>query len=207
MSFTPAIPLSTQTLGQTRQSVVNNFAILRSTLATDHIDVNSSGNGKHKWARFPAQSSGIPATAANELMLVTKTTNLYLRLNNSSNDIQLAIGNITGSDLTRFGTNTNYTGSNNGGWSFLPGGLMLQYGKKSSSNNPGTTTVTFPVSFGSSANVFCAQVTGIAGSFSSSSDITAAVQSINGSGASMLVGTSSSGNVTDFYWIAIGLKP
>lgn len=206
MSFTPNIPASGQTLGQTRQAILDNFAILRSTLSTDHIDVNTSGNGKHKWARFPAQST-IPATIANEIMLVNKNSNLFLRQANSSNDIQLAFGNLSGTDLTRFGTFTNIGAGNTAGWVSLPGGLMLQYGTRATSSNPGTTTITFPVSFNSSANVYSVSVTAIASSFGANDDLTAAVRSINGSGASMLVGTSSSGNVSAFYWMAIGLKP
>lgn len=207
MSFTPNIPLATQSLGQTRQSIVDNQAILRSTIAVDHVDVNASGNGKHKWARFPSQSSGIPATIASEIMLVAKSTNLFIRQGNSSNDVQLAFGNLSLAETALLGTNTAYSGTNVGGWTFLPGGLMLQYGTRPSSNNPGTTTITFPISFGSSANVYSVQVTAFASAFGATDDLTAAVRSISGSGNSMLIGTSSSGNVTDFYWVAIGKKP
>src|ERR1044072_9370220 len=138
--YTKDIPTTGQKLGNTRAPINSNFQAISEALAVDHFDFNLSDVGKHKWVRLPSQSSGIPATAANELMLVAKSNNLFLRQQNTSTDIQIAMGNVTGTDLTRIGSSSNYIGAITGGWTFLPGGLILNYGFKTAPGTPGSIT-------------------------------------------------------------------
>lgn len=99
MTFTPNIPASGQSLGNSRLQVLNNFAILRSTIATDHVDVNASGNGKHKFVHLPVQTSPVPppTTAALEGALYTKdvgsgVTQLFYRRESNGAEIQITNG-------------------------------------------------------------------------------------------------------------------
>lgn len=87
MTFTPNIPAVGQSLGNSRPQVLNNFAVLRSTIAENHFDVNDADAGKHGTAIFPEVGNpsfpNPPTTAANEGALYTKdsggTTQLFWR--------------------------------------------------------------------------------------------------------------------------------
>lgn len=154
MSFTPNIPLATQSLGQTRQSIVDNMAILRSTIAVDHVDVNASPNGYHTVVHFENQS-GNPATVAGVAELFTKTNNgtEQLFLKNGLGNVQQLTTYVSTASNARFGTNTNYQASGGGnasitgGWTYLPGGLVVNYGRATTLNPGGSITVKFAVTF------------------------------------------------------------
>lgn len=85
MSFTPNIPASGQTLGSSRQQVLNNFAALRSTISQgsgnpapgqtpNHIDVNNAGAGKHIFVQMPVQIPGpLNLPLSGEGGLITQT--------------------------------------------------------------------------------------------------------------------------------------
>ena len=92
MSFTPNVPSSGQSLGNSRSQILNNFAILRSTIAVDHVDVNDSGNGKHKFCHLKTQGAA-PTTDANEGAIYTKTSGsnavLFYRVTSNGQEIQL----------------------------------------------------------------------------------------------------------------------
>lgn len=80
MSFTPNIPVSGQTLGNSRTQVLNNFASLRSTISNatqpNHIDVNDAGAGKHIFVQMPVRTEGAANLPdANEGGLITETVN------------------------------------------------------------------------------------------------------------------------------------
>jgi hypothetical protein len=80
MSFTPSIPTSGQTLGNSRSQVLNNFASLRTTISNvtqpNHIDVNDVGAGKHIFVEMPVQTPGAANLPdASEGGLITRTVN------------------------------------------------------------------------------------------------------------------------------------
>ena len=188
MSFTPNIPASGQSLGQTRQAILNNFAILRSTIAVDHVDVNASGNGKHKYVHLTDQSASIPTTAANELVffnkLVSGTARLFLRQPSSGTQIQMSGINPL---------------SSTNGYTFLPGGILLQWGSQAKTGNQ--TPVTFPIQFDAIYSITISTQT-----TSSTADLTAGVRNGTVTTSGFSINCSSSGNVTAFYWMAIGTK-
>lgn len=67
------LPNSGQTLGQTRQSVRNNFEAIQKTQDIDHVAFNSTNQGKHKYVRLPTGiTNNSPATAAGEMALFQK---------------------------------------------------------------------------------------------------------------------------------------
>jgi len=123
----------------------------------DHFSFDENNGGLHRQVRLPLRG-GSPGTippglVAGEGTLYTKTvtstgvlteTGLFYTPDNSTDQYQLT-RTIT-ADIAEFGTNTNYSGTLNGGWTFLPGGLVLQYGLAVSSgtSNP-NTIVTLPI--------------------------------------------------------------
>lgn len=199
MSYTTGMPTSGQSLGQTQQLVQNNFNKISNFVSTDHIGFDLTNEGKHKYVRLPKQTSSIPTTAANEIMLyngdVFGNSSLFLRQQNGTQDIFLAYGDMDAADLARFSNNTNYTGTQSGGWTFMGGGLLLQYGLKTSAGSSGS--VTFPKAF--AGTPFCIQVSLKRNSGNQSVSVDSS-QSTPTTTFNYL--SSSSGS--DLYWIAIG---
>lgn len=82
MSFTPNMPQSGQTLGQTRRPFVNNFFTLRSSQSAspygvgDHKDVNNGQYppGRHQWVRMPDVGADFPAAVASMFSLYVRDT-------------------------------------------------------------------------------------------------------------------------------------
>jgi len=107
------VPKAGQTLGNTRVDINQNFSVIGSTFAVDHVGYNDIGQGKHNKVTMPVQSAD-PVTAASELALYSKTVSgvpaLVLR--------QQSSGAIT--DFTTAGKTT-------AGWTRLPSGILLKW--------------------------------------------------------------------------------
>ena len=158
MTYTPNIPAASgDTLGGTRDRIRTNFQQISDVEEINHIAFNQTGKGKHKFLQMPETGFEFdnnvtpPTTSSSEVGFYAKKganpaqTNLFFRGESNGFEYQLtkAISASTGT----FSTNTAYVANHTGGWTFLPGGLLLQYGLRSS---PGTSgTITFPISFNS----------------------------------------------------------
>lgn len=164
MSYNNNVPQSGQTLGNTRIPINTNFFVIDRAFKVNHVAFSTSDEGKHKFLQMPEQGSA-PSTAINEGGLYTKVgtnpaeTNLFFRAENSGGGggFEYQLTHVINVSTARFGNNTNYVvgpPSINGGWTFLPGGLILQYGKLTFVSQNGT--VTFPIAFNSAP--FCVQV-------------------------------------------------
>jgi hypothetical protein len=139
MTFNPATPASGQSLGSSRPQVNTNFNSLRTTISNsvqpNHIDVNSTGAGKHVFVQMPVQT---PAAAnlpsASEGGLITQTVSgkseLFYARDNTATYTQLTKGNPTISAS---------------GSSYLPGGLIIQWGTGTASS--AGTINNFPIAF------------------------------------------------------------
>lgn len=149
MTFTPNMPVSGQTLGDTRDLVNGNFAAINNTISVNHVAMNSSGAGKHKFVEMPNQATIPVGLAASEGTVYCKAANgasqLFFTPGTSGNEYQLTRTNAA--NFAKFATNTAYVANHTGGWTFLPGGLLFQYGLRSSPGSSGA--ITFPVAFGS----------------------------------------------------------
>jgi hypothetical protein len=135
MSFTPNIPASGQSLGSSRTQVLNNFSVLRSTIAANHVDVNSMGAGKHNFSEYVAQAQS-PATANTEVALYCRVAGgvaqLFLQKENQ-------IAGATDIAMTRADAGVQI---GDAGWTFLPGGFIMQWGSTGVVNGAFTTTFT-----------------------------------------------------------------
>lgn len=136
-TFTPDMPFTGQTLGNSRQQVLDNFASLRETISQgsgnpgvgdkpNHIDVNDSGAGKHIFVEMPVQTIGAAnLPSVNEGGLITLTTN-------GSSELYYARDAVTtGGNTGRFqmtGPFVLNAGVPNGSV-VLFGGLILKWGK------------------------------------------------------------------------------
>lgn len=154
-TYTRDMPLPKQSLGITQPLVNTNFQTIYDVFAINHYKYDETNFGKHRYIELPVQASIPAGLINNEGTIYTKTANsarqLFYTPDNSGNEYQLT-RTISG-NYTRFGTNTNYqasSGSNasvTGGWSFLPGGLIIQYGGATTLTPGGTKTIILATAF------------------------------------------------------------
>lgn len=179
-------------------------------LAVNHFGFSVANGGKHQLAEFPAQVA-LPAGLVNgEGTLYAKTTSpgSQTQLFYSPDDTgdEYILTRTRTNQFATFGTNTNFSGTIFGGWSFLPGqttGMILQYGKATTSGTGDPNcTVTLPVSYNSAPFSINLTVVDTSGSRffievfdSSTTQFRATVRNENGNPVS---GRS-------FYWQAIGV--
>jgi len=128
------IPKPTDFLSDSQQQLLNNFAQLDVTMAVNHYNFsdNTIKNGKHKFVELVAQS--LPTTLSGEGSLYSNTagqTQLFYTSDAGAQAYQMT--RAIDASISLFATNTNYpqvppVADQFGGWTFLPGGLLLQYG-------------------------------------------------------------------------------
>lgn len=127
MSFTNNVPLSGQSLGGTRNPINTNFQVLDTTFSVNHVGYNDSGAGKHNFVNMPEQASA-PSGASNQGTLYAKDDGTRTALYWIQESGQGAEVKMTGV--------TPVAGTN--GYTFLPGGLLLQWGVVVSPGASGT---------------------------------------------------------------------
>lgn len=157
MTYT-LLPNSGQSLGQTRAAIRTNFQLIQTAQDTNHVALGVAGQGKHKFLQMPEQGSA-PTTAVNEGGFYSKAganpieTNLFFRAENDGYEYQLTKSISASTAL--FSTNAAYGVAPAGtiiigGWTFLPGGIIMQYGLVTglvASSTPSSRTIPFPVNF------------------------------------------------------------
>ena len=150
--------------------------------------------------------AGVPSTAASEIGVYAKDVSniaqLFAKGEATGSEYQLtSMASGADSTITRFGTNLLYDAAPQnqyGGWTFLPGGLLLMYG--TSNIPPASQTVRFPKSF--SAVPYSIQLTMQSGATSTTS--TFYVENIAQANNEMYIYNTSS-NTRLLNWMAIGL--
>lgn len=206
MTFTDNVPQSGQTLGNTQVPINNNFAAIKTAQSVNHVVYNDPNEGKHKFLQMPEQVSA-PTTAANEAGFYAKVgtnpaeSNLFFRGEGSGFEYQLtkSIAASTGN----FGNNSAYGAppagfTQTGGWTFLPGGLLLQYGFYGKTGALGSTgTIQFPVTF---STAVYSVTDGLNRTSSGDQSVTINVVSV-----SNFTFKSSSSGSDGIYWQAIGI--
>lgn len=179
MTYTNNIPQSTDDPTASQPLILANFQAIATVVNKNHVDFNDSDEGKHKFLQMPEQSSA-PTTAANEGGLYTKESNsiteLYFRRESDGTEIQLTDGDPS-------------TGAS--GYTFLPGGLLLQWGTGSGSTLG--TSVSFSTSFSTVYQAVGSVIT-------TTSNQAVSISSVSNSGFT----AKTNGNTTISYF-AIGL--
>lgn len=161
LTFLPNIPQAPDFLSNSQLDLLNNNQALDGIFSKNHYaySLGTSDQGKHKFIEMPLLAV-IPTIAASEGGLYTKTaisvtpsteTDLFYTPDASTNEYQMT--RTVTAKFANFGTNLAYGTppagfTQTGGWTFLPGGLLMQYGfygKTGATNTVGT--VQFPVTF------------------------------------------------------------
>lgn len=180
-------PEPTDFLSQSAADIQGNFSVANTIMAIDHypFDNLSTSKGFHKQIRLP-ELGAAPATGTNIGAVYTKEaqaiTNLFFKQEGGT-EIQLT--NVAPSNAAN-------------GYTFLPGGLLIQW-NQSTINLGGNTTINFPITF--SAACYSVVVTPIRNA--SNVDIVYVVSQAAGS---FVVRNTSGSAITQCNWIAIGPK-
>lgn len=138
------IPLPGQSLLQTRDQVNANFTDTNRAFKVNHVEINISGEGKHKFLQMPEQVAPFPTTDANEAALycavgaTSGVSELVFRRESSPG----IIGTIPFTEHSPASPSMN-----SAGWTYLPSGIMMQWGVITILNQAGNTVVTFPRPF------------------------------------------------------------
>lgn len=185
MTFNPSIPASTDLISQSQSQIQTNFSQSNTAFGIDHTAFDVVSNqGKHKKSTYVEQGAD-PATAANELAIYSKdlgaVSTLYLRKESNGTVIQMSARDpvIAAS-----------------GCSFLPGGILIQWGTYSLAAGTLTTPVAFAVTFPTA--VYSLTITGdITNNKSMPSYSTLTTSGFNGN-------KTDTGFATNYTYIAIG---
>lgn len=203
MTYSPRPNASGDSLVSSRDPIRTNFTVLQSRFDENHVDLDGgAGGGKHSFLQMPDQGTA-PAVVANEAgfysAAVGGVSQLHFRGENTGSSYQLTTGTSgVDGDIATFGTNTGYAANHIGGWSFLPGGLIIQYGARTNSALLGEITFprTFPTAY------FSITIT-------MSRNASTSTQTITVDNAVAIVTNefsyrSSSDTTSPIYWVAIG---
>jgi len=147
MALNINIPQANQTLSITQPLILNNFNAINTAFAVDHVNFNDAGQGKHNKITFPVQVLPI-VIAVGDLALYSlynaTTTKNELNVYKANNAVYVNVP-FTASILSNSAPI-----QNGAGWSYLPSGLIIQWGKVSAGINGNlaiSTTFNFPITF------------------------------------------------------------
>ncbi len=187
MPYDPTIPAPTDLLSDSQSDIQQNFNLANEFFGTDHVNfVAASNNGKHNHSTYPEQGADANtldnenAIYAKEVGGVGGNTRLFLRQETNGTIIQL-----TGRDPI-LATD---------GLTFLPGGILLQWGRTGAVGNG--AVVMYPQAFSTAFNV---QITTISGPVNSEYSTQG-----NPGNVSFIVSKNGAGANVAIQWVAIGL--
>lgn len=197
MTYQPRPFASNDTLKASRDPIRTNFEIIRDDFAIDHVGYNNTGEGKHKQSTYPERdgsaSKPIPTPGANEAALYTKEANsiteLYLRRESSGSEIQMSTGEVR---------------ANTRGYTFLPGGVILQWGIITSPSSGGTVTFTDSSGIDFPNNIWCLTTTAITKVGGTTTTHVAAPRKDTVLVTGFTYDWQASTSYVEFYWQAIG---
>lgn len=215
MTYTRNIPIAGESLGSTRDRIRENFQQNALVEEVNHVAFGAIGQGKHKYVTMPAfltypnrapPPPGIPGegviwTTPSISKGASVENNLFFTPDGSTVEAYQLTRCIT-TDTNTFATFVNYpvavpVANQYGGWTFIPGGMLLQYGRMTeTSATSNSTPVTFPIPFNSTP--FSITVTR---NQSAASTTTYGVGNITTTGFNF---RSNNKSIDVFYWMAIG---
>lgn len=152
--YTDNIPAGGNNPSQDRPLMTENFNSIDGLIGEDHVSFNLANGGFHNQIRMPTMTN-MPSPAnrisssITEYAKVSGQSQLFITNGQSTNEYQLTLMDNT--NAPTFGVFTGVTYAPNSltgsaGWTFLPGGLRLQYGTVDSGSFS-TSEVIFPIAY------------------------------------------------------------
>lgn len=191
MSYNPNIPQANDRPSQSQGQILTNFQQADIGFFKDHISWTNAviaDRGKHKSVTLKASS--IPSTASTDLALYSRTSGgevkLFFRYPSDGTTVRLS--------------NVDAPQSTDNGYTWLPGGMALQWGFQAVPGNV-ATTINFPIEF--NGNPFSVNLTWAR---DSTGDSIAYIYTgnFNPSSTGFQAFTNKGGTPMRIYWMAIG---
>lgn len=141
-TYTPGYPPDGSTLGETKSTIRDNLDGTFETVSVDHQDQNETGTGTHTKVSLLNTTGSITPTLPPNIQGAGWET-LYSQPAGTpaAGEIFFSRGGAAGIRLTGPGTPSAVTN----GYTFLPGGLVLQWGISAATTAP--SAVLFPIAF------------------------------------------------------------
>lgn len=194
MTFNPNIPSGGQTISSTTVPIQTNFNVANTAFGIDHVPfITATNQGRHNKATLIQQPSD-PAAVSLCDILYTKSVSYGAPYSDTKNELFLRRASGDGSTIIQMSTRDPIASTN--GASFLPGGVIIQWGQTSfvGSSNP---AITFPEAFPN--NPFSVQIT-----IQNSNPAVPNAWRITSLSASGFVANVQVTGATTMYWMAIG---
>lgn len=135
--------------------MLQNNVSTNGIINVDHYTFNDNNGGLHKQTQIVDQVNIPPGLLPGQSTLYSKfvqvhasgpesNSTVFYSPGDSGNEYQMT--RAIDSQFATFGNYTNYVGpaDQTGGWTFLPGGLLYQYGRRNAGDG---TVITFPIPF------------------------------------------------------------
>jgi hypothetical protein len=210
MPYLVNIPQPTDNLSVSQGNMLGNFQQLQTSFSVNHVPLTTAiNNGKHIFLQIPSLGNNptLPPLLAigdgtlytNNISASDEKTELFYTPDAGELAYQMTRTSTT--SYPSFANNTNYEtasdGTQLGGWTFLPGGLLLNYGFEVLS---GSGSIPFPRAFNNPP--YSIQLTLIANHSTNSVNTVFIISPVNAS--SFNWGYTGTTSYTSFYWMAIG---
>lgn len=173
-----------------------NTKTIANAIAVDHFGFNNINCGKHNQVTMPSRGAA-PATVAGSGDLYVNTDSAgqqalwFVRDGFPLSNVQLTTSKILAPTVASNGV------------TFLPGGLLFQWGSSPIAANPAATVITFTQPFTNAASVYSITVSRItADTGTTAQEIRIVAGSVAANQFSVVSSSSSAANV--IYWMAIG---
>lgn len=135
MTFQPNIPQATDLISVSQSDILQNFQAINTSYAVNHQGFNAVGTGKHKFVEMPNQGSA-PAGAAGEFTIFSDTSSgqseLWYKRDAEATAYQWS------------GPNPSAVAN---GYTFLPGGLLMQWNFLTGASKNDSAAIVFPIAF------------------------------------------------------------
>jgi len=193
MSFNLNVPQSGQEIKNTTSAINTNFNVANTDFGIDHVDFTNpafpGGNGGLHNKVSLLQQSGDPAAASNTNIVYTKSVT-YANAAGTFNEVFMRRSTQDASTIVQLTTAPGNPNTSSTGNTFLPGGLILQWG-----NRVGPGSVNFSTTFPNGC--LSATIT------SNTNTVIPAISALNR--ANIIIGASGSGSgAATYYFIAVG---
>jgi hypothetical protein len=204
--YQPGIPTGTVDLDQDYQNLQNNFQQLDTTFAVDHVAFSvTENNGYHRAVHMvPVSTTSTNPPKNQPINGYTATPGLGQILDaqiNDGYDTDEALFFLTGGNKLSQLTSNIVPVNALLGYTYLPGGVILQWGTITTTFNSQTQLVGFPKTF--AKNIWNVSVT-LSGGTNASSRRTLTVTTTSLSGFTAFLVDNTGGGYDGFYWMAIG---
>lgn len=203
IAYNPNIPLSTNNPSNDQPKMQTNTNAINTLIGVDHFNFNVANGGWHQQSTYVDSllplKTPITILAGQAAIYSKNNTQSQLFATSDAGAREYQLTRFIDANIATFGTSTNYptiVANQFGGWTFLPGNLLLQYGTMLSVGK--VTTVAFPITY--TTTLFSLTATR---KQNGSSDTSYGINNESVAGFDFDANSSTVGN--RFYWMAIGV--